>query len=116
MRSFQQDLEKFTARGVYVLAVSVDPPETTERLREKQGYTFPILCDTKLEVIRNWDLVHPHGGIKGADIARPAEFLIDPGGIVRWRNLTDDYRVRLHAPAALKMLDQLHVGTNQPGS
>lgn len=99
-----------------MVAVSVDPPETTQKLSEKQGYTFPILCDTKLEVIRKWDLLHPHGGIKGADIARPAEFLIDPDGIVRWRNLTDDYRVRLHAPAALKMLDEMHIGTGHAGS
>lgn len=99
-----------------MVAVSVDSPETTQKLREKQGYTFSILCDTKAEVIREWDLLHPHGGINGADIARPAEFLIDPSGTIRWRNLTDDYRVRLHAPAALEILKQMHVGASQGGS
>lgn len=31
---------------------------------------------------------------KGHDIARPAEFLIDRDGIVRWRNLTENLRIR----------------------
>jgi len=110
LRSFQDDLDKFTARGVRVVAVSVDPPDITQKLREQKGYTFLFLCDTKAEVIRRWDLLHPHGGIDGADIARPAEFLIDPAGIVRWTNFTDDYRVRVHAPATLKALDELHAG------
>ena len=30
----------------------------------------------------------------GQDVARPAEFLLDRTGTVRWRNLTEDYRVR----------------------
>jgi peroxiredoxin len=39
--------------------------------------------------------------MKGADIARPAEFLIDRTGTVRWRNLTEDYRVRAHGDEIL---------------
>jgi hypothetical protein len=30
----------------------------------------------------------------GHDIARPAEFLLDRNGIVRWRNITGDLRLR----------------------
>jgi peroxiredoxin len=110
LRSFQDNLDKFAARSVRIVAVSVDPPEVTQKLREQKGYTFLFLCDTKAEVIRRWDLLHPHGGIAGADIARPAEFLIDPAGIVRWTNFTDDYRVRVHAPAVLKAFDELRAG------
>jgi peroxiredoxin len=110
LRSFQDNLDKFTARGVRVVAVSVDPPDITQKLREQKGYTFLFLSDTKGEVTRGWDLLHPHAGIDGADIARPAEFLIDPAGKVRWTYFTTDYRVRVHAPAVLKALDELHAG------
>jgi peroxiredoxin len=103
-------LQQFEARDVRVVAISVDSREATENFRKKQGYTFLFLCDPKAEVIRRWDLLHPHGGIEGADIARPAEFLIDPGGTIRWVNLTEDYRKRVHAPAVLKVLDDLHAG------
>jgi len=88
-----------------VIAISVDTPAESEHLRETQGYTFPILSDAKDEVIRRWDLVHPHGGENGADIARPAEFLIDSNGRVRWVNLTEDFRVRARPQQVLDAFD-----------
>lgn len=91
------------------MAISVDPPDVTQKLREKKGYTYLFLSDPKADVIHKWDLLHPHGGIGGADIARPAEFLIDPSATIRWVNLTEDYRVRVHAGEVLKVLDGLHV-------
>lgn len=30
----------------------------------------------------------------GSDIARPAEFLVDTSGTVRWTNFTEDIRIR----------------------
>ena len=97
------------ARSVYacgLLAISVDSPEDSENLRRSQGYTFPILSDAQEDVIRRWDLVHLHGRRDGADISRPAEFLIDPSGKVRWLNLTKDFVVRAR-PQFRERLDAL---------
>ena len=58
------------------------------------GYTFTILSDPNAEVIRRYDLVHAGAGENGKDIARPAEFLVDSSGTVRWVNLTENYSVR----------------------
>ena len=74
------------------MAISVDTPEESRDLCKKAGYTFPLLSDQRTEAIRRYDLVHTLE--KGHDIARPAEFLIDRNGIVRWRNLTGDLRIR----------------------
>jgi len=98
-------LPQFDSRKIRVIAISVDTPAESEHLRETQGYTFPILSDAKDEVIRRWDLVHPHGGENGADIARPAEFLIDSSGRVRWVNLTEDFRVRARPQQVLDAFD-----------
>ena len=97
-------------RGVRVVAVSVDPVETTRKLVEKQGYPFVFLSDEKLEVIRKYDLVHAGGG-RDSDISRPGEFLIDPTGVIRWRDLTENYRVRVKGETILKELDALGVKT-----
>ncbi len=107
MRSLQQNLDKFSARRVRLVAVSVDPPDVTHKHAEKQGYTFTFLSDPKAEVIRRYDLLHPGGGIGGADIARPAEFLLDPSGVVRWVNLTESYKIRVTGEQILKALDAL---------
>jgi len=40
-------------------------------------------------------------------VARPAEFLIDRNGVVRWRNLTEDFRVRARAEEILKAAGDL---------
>ncbi len=106
MRSFQKDLARLTARGVQVVTISVDPPDVTKELAARQGYTFPMLSDRKAEVIRRYDLLH-EGAFRGTDIARPAEFLIDETGIVRWRNLTEDYKVRVRGEQVLAELDRL---------
>ena len=98
-------MPQFDSRKIRVIAISVDTPAESEHLRETQGYTFPILSDAKDEVIRRWDLVHPHGGENGADIARPAEFLIDSNGRVRWVNLTEDFRVRARPQQVLDAFD-----------
>jgi len=102
-------LEELGARSVRVLAISVDAPDVSKNLAAKQGYTFPILSDEKLEALRRYDLVHEGGKRGGADISRPAEFLINAEGTIIWRNLTDDYKVRIKAEDLRKGLDALGV-------
>ena len=79
----------------------MDPPETSRDLSQKAGYTFPILSDPQLDAIRRYDLVHAGAGPEGHDIARPAEFLVDSSGVVRWVNFTEDVRVRARADEML---------------
>jgi peroxiredoxin len=107
LRSFQDRLSEFKARGVTVVAISVDPPDINKRQSQKLGYTFTMLSDPGAKVIRRYDLLHPGAGPKGADIARPAEFLLDSDGIVRWVNLTDNIAVRARPDQMLDALNQI---------
>jgi len=45
---------------------------------------------------------------RGHDIARPAEFLVDRAGTVRWRNLTGDIRVRARPEEMLEAAKMLN--------
>lgn len=94
MRSIEKSLDKFKEVGVRPIAISVDSPEESRKLTEQSGYTFTFLSDANVEVIRRYDLVHAGAGENGKDISRPAEFLIDSSGTVRWINLTENYTVR----------------------
>ena len=104
---FSNGLPEFEARGVRVVGISVDPPDINQRQSQKLGYTFPLLSDPKAEVIRRYDVLHPGAGPKGADIARPAEFLLDSNGVVRWVNLTENIAVRARPEQVLEALNQL---------
>jgi peroxiredoxin len=94
-------------RGIHVVAISVDPPEINRRQRQKLGYTYTLLSDPKAEVIRRYDLLHRGAGPNGADIARPAEFLIDSTGTIRWVNLTENIAVRARPEQVLEAFQQL---------
>jgi peroxiredoxin len=107
LRSFQQRLAEFDARGIRVVGISVDPPEINRPQSQKLGYTFPLLSDRKAEVIRRYDVLHPGAGPKGDAIARPAEFLIDSNEIVRWVNLTENIAVRARPEQVLNAFDQI---------
>ena len=69
---------------------------------QKAGYTFTFLSDPKLEAIRRYDLVHEGQGENGAGVARPAEFLIDPSGTIRWRMVTENLFVRARPEEVLE--------------
>ena len=102
MRSIQNQLPQFTAAGIRPVAISVDTPEESRALCQKAGYTFTFLSDAKLEAITSYDLVHKGQGENGNDISRPAEFLIDTTGTVRWRMLTENYWVRARPEQVLE--------------
>jgi peroxiredoxin len=106
LRSFQQKLPEFDARGIRVVGISVDPPEINRRQSQKLGYTFSLLSDPEAKVIRRYDVLHPGAGPKGAGIARPAEFLIDSNRIVRWVNLTENIAIRARPEEVLNAFDQ----------
>jgi peroxiredoxin len=103
LRSIQKSLDQFNAVGIRPVAISVDSPEESRELCQQAGYTFTFLSDPDLEAIRRYDLVHKGQGIKGHDISRPAEFLIDSTGTVRWRMLTENIWVRARPEQILEV-------------
>ena len=85
------------------MAISIDSPEINrDYMLQKSGYTFTFLSDPRLEVIRRYDLVHAEELASGKDIARPAEFLIDPSGTIRWRMVTENNFVRARPQQVLE--------------
>jgi peroxiredoxin len=89
------------------VAISVDSPSESQDLCRKAGYTFPFLSDPNTEAIRRYDLLHKGAGVNGHDIGRPAEFLLDSSGAIRWINLTGDLRVRARPEQMLQAAKSL---------
>jgi len=85
----------------------VDTPAESANLCNKAGYTYPFLSDIGAQAIRRYNILHAGAGENGKDIARPAEFLVDSSGVVRWVNLTDDFRVRARPEQMLDALKNL---------
>ena len=103
MRGIERSLDQFNQAGIRPVAISVDTPKESQDLQQKAGYSFTFLSDQNTDAIRRYDLVHKGAGITGNDIARPAEFLIDSSGTVRWVNLTENYWVRARPEQVLEV-------------
>jgi peroxiredoxin len=73
----------------------------------KANLGYPILSDPDLRVAGAYGLRHVAGGPDGEDIARPASVLIDAAGIVRWTDVTDNFRVRPTPAQVLRAIDAL---------
>jgi len=100
----QSRIDEIHAAGAVVLAICKDPVEDNARTAENLKLDFSILSDPKLEVTDAYDLLHREASIDGGDIARPAVFIIDRKGIVRWRELTTNWRVRVRSETVLEQL------------
>jgi peroxiredoxin len=87
----------FQEEGVEVVAISVDPPETSAATRRSLAIGFPVLSDSNRETITRWGLLNANE--KGG-IAFPATFLIDRGRLVRFSTAEDTSR-RVAADAML---------------
>ena len=103
LRGIEKSLARLSEVGIRPVAISVDAPDVSRNLAQNQGYTFPLLSDQNVEVIRRYDLVHAGAGENGHDIARPAEFLLDSTGTVRWINLTENYWIRARSERVLEV-------------
>lgn len=94
-----------------VLGVSIDTHEQTQDLLKDLGKrpngapstAFPLLEDQGHRVIDRYGILNP----EGRGWPHPATYVIDKAGIVQWRFVETDYRVRPPNDAILDVLKSL---------
>lgn len=81
LNDYNRELERLTAHGAVVLAISPQSVESHEAFAENQGgFAFPLLSDPDRAVGRAYGIIGPLG------FYRRSVFVIDGGGVVRWRH------------------------------
>ena len=86
-------------RTTQVLALSVDSPEDlqkmVDRISMEDGIVpdFPLLSDPGHQVIDRYGLFNP-ADPKGRQITHPATFVIDTEGVVLWKMVEVNYKIR----------------------
>lgn len=99
----QARIDVIRKTGGEVLAISVDPPERGREIAEAYGISYRILSDPTLAAIDAFGVRHVEGGLNG-DVARPATFILDREGRVVWRDLTENWRVRVRPEVIVEEL------------
>ena len=87
--------------------MSVDPPETSRRLRDRLDARFTFLADEEGVLLDELGIRHRGGRNDGADIAFPTAVLVDSDGTVRWIFQSDAYRERARAEEIFAAIDGL---------
>lgn len=85
-----------------IVAVSSDrPPESRKMIAGVQAVygitlTLPLLSDPDVRVIGRYGLVNEHTspGPKNRLYATPGTFIVDPAGVVRWRMVDENWKLR----------------------
>ena len=103
LQGLQSRIHDFRASGFQVIAISPDTPEENSRVAKRLKLEYSILSDGDLAVTRALGLVHEKGGMGGHDVPRPATFLIEDG-VIKWRDLADNWRVRIQVDELLKVV------------
>ena len=80
--SYQDNFDGFDALGAQVWAISVQGIESHEEFARKQRLTFPLLADSRDGVAKTYG-VSTLGGL----LTRRSIFVIDAGGVVRWKHV-----------------------------
>jgi peroxiredoxin len=91
MCSFRDTMGNFRNVNAKVLGVSTDTFFTLKAWGDQQHFGFPLLSDYNKEAINAFGVVNPDMiGLK--NIAKRAVFVIDTGGVVRYREVLEDAR------------------------
>ena len=109
---------ELSARGVRVRLISPQPEAQTQTLAQRFGVDFEFLVDTQLAAARRLN-IHAEGGLPAGlevqgydtDTVMPTVVIVDAAGIVRYCDLTENYRVRPEPAEFLAELDRLQLQT-----
>lgn len=84
LAELQANQAKIAQAGAILLGISSDSVEDANKTRDKLGLNFELYSDPQLAVITQWGVEDV-----GANIARPATFVVEPGGTITYRRIGD---------------------------
>jgi peroxiredoxin len=106
LQGLQSRIAEFQEAGAQVVAISPDSVEQNQQVTEWLGLEFPILSDRELSATDAFGLRHSSASPEGGDIPRPATYILE-GEVVRWRDLTESWRIRPRPDDLLAALREL---------
>ena len=125
LAALQKELPAFTEKGVTLVAISPELPNTSLTIVEKNELKFPVLTDEGCKyakelgiVVTQLDEMKPFFQSRGVDFKErtgreelevpvPASILVDKEGKVRELYVDWDYSKRLEPKTALEWVDKL---------
>jgi thioredoxin-dependent peroxiredoxin len=106
--NFQRDLAQYEQKNAVILGVSVQDEDSHQRFCAKEGLSFKLLADTKMEVSSSYDSLM---NLSVGKLSARHTFLIGPDGVVRKVYLKVD--PEKHSAEVLANLTELQLSPSQ---
>ncbi|KAF2689781.1 redoxin domain-containing protein [Lentithecium fluviatile CBS 122367] len=125
LRALQQRLPEIRAKGVELVAISPELPDSSLSTKEKNELEFAVLSDAGNKLARELGIVwkqpdamgpllkqfgtdlEKQNGDDSLEVPIPATFLVDKEGMVRNVYFEPDYRKRVEPEVALEWIAQI---------
>ncbi len=83
MGHIRDSIHEFESRGANVVMILAQNTEGVKEYLAARPHPFPVLPDESREVVKAYG-VYVHVNLESYNIARPAVFLVDGKGIIRY--------------------------------
>ena len=87
LRDSIAQLEELDAQ---VLGISVNDPFSNKAFHEENVLNFPLLSDYAREVVKKYNVIHRDFAGKGYTAAKRSVFIVDGGGVIRYKWVSED--------------------------
>ena len=89
--SFRDQLDELRDYGANIVAISVDSPHANKAFTLNHRLNFPLLSDYKRDIIKRYGIVMSRlGTMEGYNAAKRSIFILDEGGKIIYRWITDN--------------------------
>ena len=86
MCALRDRMDRFNSLNAQVLGISVDPPFSLKVWAENNGLNFPVLSDFNRQAVDLYEIpLQDLAGMEGYVAANRAVFVLDKGGVVRYK-------------------------------
>ena len=98
----QQNFSELENINSKIIAISTDGKDEINRSVGELGVKFLLISDKHRKIIKLFGVLHPDEGI-----SRPAVFVIDKKGLIRYRKIGRDYTDRPTVKLLIQILTLL---------
>ena len=86
MCTLRDQMDQFNSLNAQVLGISVDGAMVQKAFSDQNNLNFPLLSDFQRKVVNLYDVELPNfAGMEGYVAAQRAVFVLDKGGVVRFK-------------------------------
>jgi len=109
LKSLKDVQASLSQRGYGLAALSYDSPEVLAGFAVKAGIGYPLLSDQKSAMIDAFGLRDPAyaPGSYAYGVPKASILVVDAKGVLRWKSVATDYKIRADNAAILKAVDGL---------